>query len=305
MNTNLSHQDEKIKFEEMIVENKPLAKYTTFKTGGNAQYYCEPGRFEELITAINFANANDLNITIFGGGSNVIISDKGIQGLVIQTHKLSRYSIRGNIFSCRAGMALDRAINITQNDGMLGLEALSGIPGSIGGAIYGNAGAYGYTISDRLLYIDYITFDGKSHRMDRNGEYFGYRESPFKHMKNFIIFEAGFFLDKNKYSTFAKQVKDQQTKNRFSKGLLTYPSAGSIFKNPEGYIAGKLIEESDLKIKELNDAIILEHHSNYIVNKGNTTSSDIYKLCELCKEAVFKKFKIELEYEVQLLGDFS
>ncbi|MGD1822271.1 MAG: UDP-N-acetylmuramate dehydrogenase [Pleomorphochaeta sp.] len=305
MNTNLSHQDEKIKFEEIIKENVSLSKFTTFKTGGIAEYYCEPGRFEELITALNFANINNLKINILGAGSNVIISDKKIKGLTIRTHKLCRYSIRGNIFSCRTGMSLDRAINITQNDGMLGLEGLSGIPGSIGGAVHGNAGAYGYTISDRLLYIDYITFDGKTHRMDRNGEDFGYRDSPFKHMENAIIFEAGFFLDKNNYSAYAKAVKDENTKNRIDKGLLKYPSAGSIFKNPDGYIAGKLIEDCNLKIKNINDAFICESHCNYIMNKKNATSKDIYELSKMCKKAVKDKFNIELEYEVQFIGDFS
>jgi UDP-N-acetylmuramate dehydrogenase len=305
MNINVSHQDEKIKFENIIQKDVSLANYTTIKTGGIAKTFCTPGRFEELARALEYARLNDLKIYIMGAGSNLLISDKPIEGLVIRTTKLCRYSIRGNIFSCRAGMSLDKAISITQNDGMLGLEGLGGIPGSIGGAIYGNAGAYGYTISDRLLYIDYITFDGKSHRMDRNGEDFTYRGSPFKSMKNFIIFEAGFMLDKNKYSTFAKQVRDRNTKNRVTKGLLTYPSAGSIFKNPENFIAGKLIEDCGLKNKSINDAFICETHANYIMNKGKATSSDIYKLSQLCRQEVLKKFNIELEYEIQLIGDFS
>jgi UDP-N-acetylmuramate dehydrogenase len=305
MNTNVSHQDEKIKFDQIIQKNVPLAPFTTIKTGGIAKYFCAPGLFEELIAALEFANINKLKIYVIGAGSNLLISDKPIEGLVIRTSKLCRYSIRGNIFSCRSGLSLDRAINITQNDGMLGLEGLGGIPGSIGGAIYGNAGAYGYTISDRLLYVDYITYDGKSHRMDRGVEDFNYRDSPFKHMEKVIIFEAGFILDKNKYSTFAKQVKDNNTKNRITKGLLAYPSAGSIFKNPKNNIAGKLIEESVSKDITVNDAIICPSHANYIMNKGHATSSDIYKLSQICKESVKAKFDIDLEYEVQLLGDFS
>lgn len=305
MNNNVSQEDEKIKFDEIIQTDVPLAQYTTIKIGGNAKYFCSPGRYEEFIVAIKYAKENNLKINLLGLGSNLLISDKPIEGLTIRTSKLCRYSIRGNIFSCRAGMSLDRAINITQNDGMLGLEGLGGIPGSIGGAIYGNAGAYGYTISDRLLYVDYITFDGKSHRMDRNGEDFGYRDSPFKHMEKAMIFEAGFFLDKNKYSTFAKQVKDNNTKNRITKGLLTYPSAGSIFKNPKDQIAGKLIEACGLKNYSVGDAIICDTHANYIMNKNKASSDDVYKLSQICKEKVMQKFNIELEYEVQLLGDFS
>lgn len=305
MNNNVSHQDEKIKFEDIIENDVPLAHYTTIKTGGMAKHFCAPGRFEELICALEYANLHNLDIHILGAGSNLLISDKPIEGLVIRTTRLCRYSIRGNIFSCRAGMSLDRAINITQDDGMLGLEGLGGIPGSIGGAIFGNAGAYGYTISDRLLYVDYITYDGKSHRMDRNGEDFGYRNSPFKHMDKVIIFEAGFILDKNKYSTFAKQVKDSNTKNRITKGLLTYPSAGSIFKNPENQIAGKLIEECGIKDMRVNDAIICQTHANYIMNSGHATSTDVYKLSQICKQKVFEKFNVNLDYEVQLLGDFS
>lgn len=305
MNINVSHQDEKIKEEDIIQRDVPLAPFTTIKTGGKAQYFCSPGRFEELIVALSFAQVNNLRIYIIGAGSNVLISDKTIEGLVIRTNRLCRYSIRGNVFSCRCGMALDRAINITQNDGMLGLEGLSGIPGSIGGAIYGNAGAYGYTISDRLLYVDYIKQDGKSYRMDRNVEDFGYRNSPFKHMEKVIIFEAGFILDKNKYSTFAKQVKDNNKKSRISKGLLAYPSAGSIFKNPPNQIAGKLIEACGIKDLKINDAFICETHANYIMNRGSASSTDIYNLSQICKQKVFEKFNIELEYEVQLIGDFS
>lgn len=305
MNFNLSHQDKKIKFEDIVQTNVPLKKYTTIKTGGNAQYFCEPSSFEELLEALYFCKINNVKIIILGAGSNVIISDNFIEAMIIRTHKLCRYSIRGNIFSCRSGMSLDKAITITQDDGMLGLEGLSGIPGTIGGAVYGNAGAYGYTISDRLLYIDYVTYDGNTHRMDRNGENFGYRDSPFKHMDDAFIFEAGFYLDKNKYSSFAKNVKDANTKNRIDKGLLKYPSAGSIFKNPEGKIAGKLIEECNLKVKNINDAILSDNHCNYIMNKGDATSSDIFGLSEICKKAVYEKFNIELEYEVQFIGDFS
>jgi len=305
MNFNLSHQDKKIKFEDIIQTNVSLRKYTTFKTGGVAHYFCEPSSFEELLAALYFCNLNNLEIIILGAGSNVLVSDKNIDAMVIRTHKLCRYSIRGNIFSCRAGMSLDKAISITQDDGMLGLEGLSGIPGTIGGAVHGNAGAYGYTISDRLLYIDYITFDGNTHRMDRNGEDFGYRDSPFKHMKNTFIFEAGFFLDKNKYSNFAKKVKDANTKNRIDKGLLKFPSAGSVFKNPEGLVAGQLIENCNLKTRKINDAIISEHHNNYVMNIGNASSEDVFNLCELCREAVKQKYGINLEYEIQLIGDFT
>ena len=305
MNNNLSYQDEKIKFEQLIQKNIPLAPFTTIKTGGYAKNFSEPGRYEELILSLKYARENNLKIHIMGSGSNILVSDKPIEGLVIRTHKLCRYSVRGSVFSCRAGMSLDRAINITQNDGMLGLEGLGGIPGSIGGAIYGNAGAFGYSISDRLLYVDYITLDGKSHRMDRDGADFKYRDSPFKHMDTVIIFEAGFFLDKNKYSTFAKQVKDQNTKDRITKGLLMYPSAGSIFKNPEGKIAGKLIEECGLKNKSINDAIVWDKHANYIMNRGHATSTEVFELSKICKEKVKEKFDIDLEYEVQLLGDFS
>ncbi len=305
MSINVSHQDEKIKFENIIQEDVPLSPFTTIKSGGNAQYLCSPGRHGELLRAFDFAKENNLEIQIIGAGSNLLISDKGVKGLVIRTTNLCRYSFRGNIFSCRSGLSLDRAINITQNNGLLGLEGLGGIPGTIGGAIHGNAGAYGYTISDRLIYIDYLTYDGAFHRMDRNVEDFTYRNSPFKNMKDSIIFEAGFILDKNKYSAFAKQVKDANTRKRVIKGLLAYPSAGSIFKNPPNHFAGKLIEDCGLKDTEINDAFISSSHANYIMNRGEASSSDVYKLSQICKEKVLEKFNIELEYEIQLLGDFS
>lgn len=307
MDNNVSYQDEKIKFEDIIEKNVDLSKYTSMGTGGKAQYLTTPGRFEELITALKFAKENNLKITIIGAGSNILVSDKGIEGLIIRTHHLSRFSTKGNMFCCRAGMSIEKAINITLDDSMFGLEGLSGIPGSIGGAIIGNSGANGHLISDHLLYVDYITFDGKTHRMGTQVINFGYRYSSFLDIKDCIIFEAGFGLS-NSTDSFKKSREEQSTikKDRKEKGLFDYSSAGSIFKNPEGkYTAGELIDSCKLKSKKIGGAMVSPKHANLIVNYKNASSTDIYKLAELCRGTVEKKTGIKLEYEIKLLGDFT
>jgi len=307
MDNNVSYQDEKIKFEDIIEKDVDLSKLTSMGTGGKAQYLSTPGRFEELITSLNFARENNLKITILGAGSNVLISDKGIDGLVIRTQHLSRFSTKGNLFCCRAGMSVEKAISITLDDGMLGLEGLSGIPGSIGGAVRGNSGANNNFISDHLLYVDYVTYDGKTHRMGSQVLNFGYRYSTFQDMKDCIIFEVGFSLS-NSNESFRK-VRDGQTiikKQRKDRGLFDYASAGCIFKNPVGkYTAGELIDSIGLKGKTYGGAMVSSKHANLIVNYKDATSSDIYKLAQICKDEVAKKTGVELEYEIELLGDFN
>lgn len=307
MDNNVSYQDEKIKFEDIIKENIPLNHYTTLKTGGNARYFSNPGTFYELIALLRFAKEKGLEITVIGGGSNLLVSDSGVDGLVIRTHHLSRFSTKGNMFSCRAGMSLDRAITITIEDGMLGLEGLGGIPGTVGGAIVGNSGAYGHLISDKLLYVDYITYDGKTHRISRTDIDFSYRYSSFLDMRNFIIFEVGFLLRNTNNSIEARQARERAKKDRRDKGLFEFPSAGSVFKNPDNcqYTAGELIDRCGLKGKTYGGAMICKTHANYIMNFNKATSSDIYYLSQICKEEVMKKFNIELKYEIKVLGNFK
>ncbi len=307
MNNNVCYQGEKIKFDDVIEKNVNLSEFTNFKTGGNAEFVATPGRFSELIAALKFAEERKLNITIMGDGSNTLVSDKGIEGLVIRTKHLSRYSSRGNMFCCRAGMTLEKAITLTLEDGMEGLEFLSGIQGSIGGAIAGNSGAYGHCISDHLLYVDYVTFDGKTHRMGAQVIDFGYRYSPFMDMRDCIIFEVGFLLPKSQ--DFLKNGKDTQLalkQERRNKGYFDFPSAGSVFKNPEGSLtAGQMLDECNMKLQKIGDAMVSKKHANLIVNTGHAKSSDIYQLALKGKDEVKKKFNVDLEFEIKLLGDFS
>lgn len=308
MNNNVSYQDKKIKFEDVIQKDIDLSQYTSFKTGGKAEFLSTPGKFSELITALKFAEEKELPITIIGGGSNILISDKGIKGLVIRTKHLSRFSTRGNMFSCRAGMSIDKAINITLDEGMMGLESLSGIQGSIGGAIAGNSGAKGHSISDHLLYVDYITFDGKTHRMSARVIDFEYRYSPFMEMKNCIIFEAGFLLTRSSSNFKAgKTIQNNLKAERKARGYFNHPSAGSIFKNPKNskYTAGELIDLCKLKNKSIGEAQVSPLHGNIIINKENATSNDIFQLSRKCKNEVKKKFNIDLEYEIKFFGDFD
>ncbi|MCH3916068.1 MAG: UDP-N-acetylmuramate dehydrogenase [Spirochaetia bacterium] len=303
MHTNVSHSSEKIKFEKLTAQDVPLAPYSSFGTGGNAEYFAMPGRMHELIDILKLSTQYNLPLTIIGGGTNILISDEGIKGMVLCTQHLSRFSLRGNLFATRCGMSLDRAISISIDDGLQGLEFLGGIPGTVGGAVRGNAGSDNHQISDRLVYVDYFTMDGRLHRMDADGEDFSYRHSPFMDMKQTVIlFEAAFSLDNTGQSSEAKKIKEQCIREHGKRGLHSFPNAGSIFKNPEGQKAGWLIDQCGLKGKTLGGAMVSQEHANVIVNAAGASSRDIFDLSQLAKDEVAKRFGIDLSYEIQLLG---
>ena len=278
-----------------LKEFEPLSIHTTYRTGGISRYFIEPYNIYELFTALKFAK--DKTFFILGAGSNVLFSDKLFDGVVISLKKLNRYVIiKNDELICGAGCLLDSVINFSISNNLSGLENLSGIPGSVGGAIYMNAGAFDIEIKDFLTSVKIMDFSGGIKIYKRNDLNFAYRSSG---LKDEIVVEAIFTLRKGNY---LENKRVEILKKRGEKQPLEYPSCGSVFKRPKEGFAGALIENCGLKGYSIGGAEVSKKHANFIINKGNATSSDIYNLINYVKEAVYKKYGIILEEEVKLVN---
>jgi len=257
-----------------IKRNVVLAKYTTFRIGGKAKYFFVAKNKDEIIKAVKWAKNKNLPFFILGGGSNLLVSDKGYRGLVIKYGiPLSSYVLKN----------LDWAV---------------GIPGTIQGAVYGNAGAFGKSMEDNVKSVEVFDIKTNKIKIFKNKDCrFSYRNSVFKKNKNLIIISAKIKFQKSnpdKIKQYLNYKKDTQP--------LNFPSAGSIFKNPKGFTAGELVEKCGLKGKRIGDVKVSEKHANFIVNLGNGKAKDVIKLIKLIKTKVKNKFKINLEEEIQFLG---
>jgi UDP-N-acetylmuramate dehydrogenase len=303
MTTNVRNSGEKINLEDLLKANLPLAQHSSIHTGGSADLAAFPADFEELRALLSYAEENKLPVTLLGGCSNSLISDDGVAGLTIITTHLTRRHVQGEMFCVRCGLALDRAIELALEDGLCGLELLGGIPGTVGGAIFGNCGANGVQICDLLYYVDYMTFDGKLHRMQTHADEFSYRHSPFKETKDCIIYEAGFRLIPTTRTSEARKSKDEAKKKRKLAGQYDNPSLGCVFCNPAVGNAAELIEQCNLKGASIGGASICHRHANVIINgKGKATSRDVHNLTRLVQKSVFKEKGILLEPEIQCIG---
>ncbi|MDT4761768.1 UDP-N-acetylmuramate dehydrogenase [Sphaerochaeta sp. PS] len=303
MPINVRNSGEKINLEELLVPNLSLSQFSTIHTGGKADLAAYPTDFEELRALLLHAQTNGLDVTILGGFSNSLISDEGIAGLTIITAHLTRKHIQGEMFCVRSGLSLDRAIDFALEAGLSGLEMLGGIPGSVGGAIYGNAGANGVQIGDLLYYVDYMTLDGKMHRMQIHSDDFSYRHSPFSETHDKIIYEAGFRLDPTVHTSEARKNKDDVKQKRKDKGHYENPSLGSIFANPPGTHAGQLIEECNLAGINVGGAMLSNRHCNFIINSnGKASSSDVHSLLKQIQAEVVQQKGILLRPEIQFIG---
>lgn len=303
MPINVSNTSEKINLEKLLQHNVELSLHTSIHTGGCADLAASPSDFEELRELFAYSRQQNLEITVLGGGTNALISDEGIGGLVILTNHLTRRHVQGEMFCVRCGLQLDKAIDLAIEDGLGGLEMLGGLPGTVGGAIHGNSGAGGTQISDLLYYVDYMTFDGKLHRLNTIAEDFPYRSSPFLKRKDLVLYEAGFRLVPTTQTSEARRVKDDAKKQRKTSGQYDNPSLGCIFLNPPHWIAGKLIEDAGLKGKIIGGAQISHRHGNIIINRnGKATSGDVHELIQFCKQKVLEETGIMLVEEVQYLG---
>jgi len=302
VSTTIRNESEKINMEEIIERDVPLSMHSTYRTGGAADFLVSPTHLDQLRFALHWAQEKNLPITILGGGSNILISDNGVEGLVILLSNLNRYHIRGVLCVAQSGLPLDTAINISIEHYLSGLEPLGGLPGSIGGAVWGNAGVREVSIMDFVEWVDYIDYDGNLSRYYPLKENSQYRSSFFSG-KQCILYEIALRLIPNKNSSEARLAKEESRNIRLRKGQFDLPSAGCMFKNPQGESAGRLIEKAGLKNMSYNGAKVSENHANFILKTSQeTTSKDIYTLSQMVQEKIEKETSIKLQREVSLIG---
>ncbi len=280
------------------LENQNIKDYTTYKLSGKIKKVVYPNNIEELKRLIKYLNEKQVKHKILGNGSNVIFKGD-YDGVIIKLDRLNSLIINDNIVTVGAGYNIMKLALKTANLGLSGLEFAAGIPGTIGGAIYMNAGAYNSSMSEIVLEIEVLDENQNLLTLTNEDLKFGYRESILKH-KNYICITAKLQLQKAKSEELLKQIKERQQK-RLETQPLEFPSAGSVFRNPEGTFAGKLIEDLGLKGMRIGDAMISEKHANFIVNVGNANGEDIEKLIMLVKEKVKKQYNIELKYEQEII----
>lgn len=287
--------------------NEPMASHCTFRAGGPAAYFVTADTRDELTALIEFLESSGEKYFILGNGSNILVSDKGYDGVMIRLGKAFESILRdGDRLIAGSAAPLVRVSVYASDCGLSGLEFASGIPGSIGGAVYMNAGAYGGEIKQILEYADILYHkEGHSFMQRKNAEELdlSYRHSSLKEFAGTVL-EASFVLKEDDKALIKQRMDELKTK-RQEKQPLEYGSAGSTFKRPEGYFAGKLIEDSGLRGAACGDACVSEKHCGFIVNKGKASASDIYRLmCEV-QEKVRADHGVSLEPEVILLGDFA
>ena len=283
------------------LENEPMSRHTTFRTGGPADLMLLPSSLSELRETLAALRAEGVRPFILGNGSNLLVSDKGIRGIVVKLGEgLDEISAQGETVVCGAGAFLTRLCVFAAENSLSGAEALYGIPGSVGGAVYMNAGAYGSEIKDILVSADYIDADGETGTLE-GVEGYGYRRSPFTDSDRIITAAVFAFSNGDRAEIEAKMAEIKA--RRSDKQPLNYPSAGSVFKRPEGYYAAALIDRAGLKGTTVGGARVSEKHAGFIVNVGGATTADITRLIEIVKERVFKDSGVELETEVRFVGE--
>jgi len=281
-----------------ILLNEPLAKYTTFKIGGPADIYVEPMSIDELLNLLRYLDDRGIDFVVLGNGSNVLVSDEGFRGAVINLEAGFNFVKKeGECVIAGAGIKLARFVDFCVENGLRGVEMLAGIPGTLGGAIIMNAGAYSGEISDYLLDVEVIR-NMKLVRLKKEECGFGYRTS---NLTNDIVIQAKFKFPPGDVEEMKKIRREILLKRNISQPV-NFPNAGSIFKNPPGDYAGRLIEKAGLKGVCIGDAQISEKHANFIINKGKAKAMDVLELIKLAQTKVYEKFGIKLELEVRLIG---
>jgi UDP-N-acetylmuramate dehydrogenase len=280
--------------------NELMSRHTTWRIGGPADIFFTPLDKEELKNGLNFANVNKLPITIIGGGSNILVKDEGIRGLVINLCGLKNVEINGEHLKVEGGVKLPFLASLAASQGLTGLEFAAGIPGTVGGAIVMNAGAHGSSMEKVVIKAGVLDYQGNTTDLNHTQLEFGYRSSGLK-SKQTIVVEAEFKLKKGN----PLEIKEQMDTNlsfRKAKQPWQYPNAGSVFKNPPGDSAGRLIDAAGLKGLQIGGAQISQIHANFLINRDQAKAKDVLDLMEKIQEEVYKKFEIILEPEVLILG---
>ncbi len=291
----------KIAGSSNVFKDEPMKNRCTFKTGGNAAYFAEPSSAQQVADIVKYAKENDIPFFVVGNGSNLLVSDFGYDGIVVCIGKnMSDVTVLGTRVSAMAGATLAKVASVAAKNSLTGFEFASGIPGTVGGAVYMNAGAYGGEIKDVAVKTTYIDEFGNIATVEGKNHQFGYRTSLFKN--DGIVVECEFEFKKGDAHHIAALMADFNNRRK-QKQPLEYPSAGSTFKRPEGYFAGKLIEDSGLGGYTIGGASVSQKHKGFVINNGNATTADIVSLICHIQKTVYKNYGVLLEPEVQFLGE--
>lgn len=283
--------------------DEPLKSHTTFKIGGNCIALIEPREISDIIEAVKICRKNSIKFFVIGNGSNLLVPDEGYNGVIIKLKsEFSKIEVEGDYLIVNSGAKLSEVYTVAYENSLIGFEFASGIPGTIGGAIYMNAGAYGGEMKDIVESVEVLDLDNFELRELKNEELeFSYRKSIIQR-KNYIVTTIKLKLQKGNKEEINAVYEDLRER-RNSKQPLNFGSAGSTFKRPEGHFASKLIEDAGLKGYHINDAWVSEKHSGFIVNKGNASYKEVMELIEYVQNVVFEKFGVKLETEVRILKD--
>ena len=288
--------------KEDIKTNEPMNKHTSFRVGGPARVFLTIHSEEILGKVLRALKNRDFPYFVLGNGSNLLVSDAGYEGVMVYLgEEFSDIEVQENRINAGAAAFLGKVARKALDEGLTGLEFAAGIPGSLGGGIVMNAGAYGGELSQVVTQVRAMNRTGKVVTLEKNELLMGYRTSIFK-MQSFVILSVTMELQKGDKEEIGRKM-NEYTKARIEKQPLEYPSAGSTFKRPEGYFAGKLIMDAGLRGFSVGDAQVSEKHCGFVINKGNATATEIRTLMKEVNRIVKEKFGVELEPEVILLGD--
>jgi UDP-N-acetylmuramate dehydrogenase len=290
--------------QEQIFKNEPMKLHTTFKVGGPADVFVRPNCVEQVKEIIELARDQGVPVYIMGNGSNLLVGDKGYRGVIIQIYKnMNQVTVKDNEITAQAGALLSTIARIALEQELGGFEFASGIPGTLGGAVTMNAGAYGGEIKQVLKSAIILTKEGEIRHLTTEELKLGYRKSVIID-EDYIVLEAVLALKKDSREAILEKMNEYALARR-TKQPLEFPSAGSTFKRPVGYFAGKLIDDAGLRGFSYGGAQVSEKHCGFVINKGDATAKDIVTLMKMVNEKVKEQFDVSLEPEVKMIGDFT
>ena len=302
MNQNFYDKLNNVIAKDSILLDEPMSRHTTFRVGGPADFFVTPKAKEEVRDVIRICKEAGMPYYIVGNGSNLLVSDAGYRGVIVQIYKeMNEVKVEGDLVKAQAGALLSGIAAKALGAELSGFEFASGIPGTIGGACVMNAGAYGGEMKDVLEFVTVLTGEGKIIELGRNELELGYRTSVIA-KKGYIVLGAVLKLERGdgeKIKTYMDELKEK----RVTKQPLEYPSAGSTFKRPEGYFAGKLIEDAGLRGFQVGGAQVSEKHCGFVINRDHATAADIMELMRQVQIRVKENSGVDLEPEVKRLGD--
>lgn len=287
-----------------ILYDEPMSKHTTFRVGGAADVFVRIASEEQLKVLIPELVKSEIPYYVIGKGSNLLVGDKGFRGVVIQLDEaFENIKVNNNIVTACAGASMAKIAKTALQNSLTGFEFAAGIPGCVGGGVIMNAGAYGGEMKDVVSKVRVLCKDGNVKEYTNEAMSFGYRVSALKNKPEYIVLEVEMILEPGNEEEILAKMQDL-AKRRKDKQPLEYPSAGSTFKRPEGYFAGKLIGDAGLSGYSVGDAEVSEKHNGFVINRGNATAADVRTLIETIQCKVYEQFGVNLEREVIYLGEF-